>query len=377
MGVERDGIGEYSRQLHASLSRMCRLEPFPLDREVHRRSHYREMAESVNRCDLLHLEHSSNFFKVPLFPFRDGYRDFLRRVRVPRVVVYHEPVDRVPIYPPHLADTRAERWVNAVKYAGKRMLRPVIDRYLIPQYNAEIFSLPERVVVHAGFHAELVRRFAPGANVTVSPLPVPDLAGPDGSAGGEPFLPFGEGDRVMTVLGFIESRKDYIGLLRALARLPERYKLLVAGGCQFAREAESPASTYGKMMRFMEENGLRGRVHVTGFFPGSAFPRIVAATNVFLVPFLIDHCSASITTGAASSLPVIAYRTLLTEEMNRNGAGLIEVSGWEEIPGVVLASEKDPSIYGESVRMGGRYKERCSYPATAARFGELYRELLQ
>jgi glycosyltransferase involved in cell wall biosynthesis len=263
-----------------------------------------------------------------------------------------------------------------VKYVGKRLLRPVIDRYLIPRYNAAIFSRPERVVVHSGFHADLVRRFAPGAHVTVSPLPVPDMTRIEGPANAEPIHPFAEGDRVMTILGFVESRKDYIGVLRALTLLPARFKLLVAGGCPFAREAESPASTYGKMMRFAKENGLRDRVHVTGFFPDSALPRIVAATNVFLVPFLVNHCSASITTGAASSLPVIAYRTMLTGEMNRNGAGIIEVSGWEEIPGIVLAAEKDPSVYGESVGMGERYREKHSYHATAVRFVELYRELL-
>ncbi|MBI5575896.1 MAG: hypothetical protein HY896_05980, partial [Deltaproteobacteria bacterium] len=87
MRIERDGIGAYARELYAPLSKLCSLTQFPLDKDPHPSKHFREMAEEINRCDVLHTEHSSNFFKVPLFPFREGYRDFLRRVRIPRMVV--------------------------------------------------------------------------------------------------------------------------------------------------------------------------------------------------------------------------------------------------------------------------------------------------
>jgi len=56
MGVERDGIGVYSRELYAPLSKLCELVPIPLDKEVHDRGHFREMAQAINRCDLLPLD---------------------------------------------------------------------------------------------------------------------------------------------------------------------------------------------------------------------------------------------------------------------------------------------------------------------------------
>lgn len=376
MHVERDGIGAYSRELHASLSKLCALEPFPLDKERHGTNHFREMAEAVNRCDILHLEHSSNFFKVPFFPFREGYRDFLRRVKVPRLVVYHEPVDRTPVYFSHGAGTFAGRVGNALLYAARAAARPFADAWLIPRYNREIFSLPERVVVHTQFHAGLVKRFAPDARVMVSPHPVyvprenPKAAVPDLR------IPFGNEDVVLTVFGFIERRKDYLGILKAMRRLPARYKLLIAGGCHDEREMGSPVSVYGEMTAFARKNGLLNRMHVTGFFPDGAIPDIIAATDAVVAPFTMDHSSGSINIGIAYSKPVIAYRTLLTGEMNSNGAGILEIGGPEELVSLLLEEDGKPERFRGAVNRGSEYRARYGFPATAEKYLRWYEDLI-
>ncbi len=376
MNVERDGIGVYSRELYASLSKLCRLEPFPLDREVHGRDHFREMARAINKCDLLHLEHSSNFFKLPFFPFREGYRDFLRRVNVPRLVVYHEPVEKTPVFRTPAADTLRGRAVAFSAYAARVLSRPVADALVISRYNREIFSIPERVIVHTEFHADLVRRFSPRARVTVRPHPV--YVPRDRSASRMPAiaLPFGPGDVVLTVFGFIERRKDYLGVLEALTRLPQEYKLLIAGGCHEESERTSPESVYGMIMGYVERRNLAGRVHVTGFFPDAAVPDIIEATTAVVAPFRGDHSSGSINLGLAYSRPVVAYRTRLTEEMNRNGAGLLEVEGGEDLASVMLRHAEDPGPFRNAVETGSGYRSRYGFPAVAERFTEWYKEML-
>ncbi len=376
MGVERDGIGVYSRELYAYLSKLCELEPFPLDKEVHGRRHFREMARAINRCDLLHLEHSSNFFKVPFFPFREGYRDLLRRVTVPRLAVYHEPVERTPVYLSRGAATLRGRAMEYAGYMARWSARPVADAWIIPRYNREIFSLPERVVVHTRFHADLVRRFAPGARITVRPHPVYVPMIRSASMAPALPLPFAPPDVVLTIFGFIERRKDYLGMLEALTRLPPEYKLLIAGGCHDDRERTSPDSVYGEIVRYAERNGLAGRVHVTGFFPDAAVPDIVGITTAVVAPFRGDHSSGSINLGLAYSRPVIAYRTRLTEEMNRNGAGILEMEGGEELAQLMRAHVKDPGYFESAVEAGSEYRSRYGFPAVAAQFVRWYEEML-
>ncbi len=373
INLERDGIAILARELVGHLSKRCDLVHFPLDHEVHDRLHFRKMADAINRCDLLHIEHTHGFFKRPLYPFRDGYRDLLGRVKVPRLVVYHEPVEKVKVHFPYGADTLASRAKRTLLYGAMVAARPFADAFWLPRYNREIFSVPERVVVHTEYRAAMVRRFAPGARISVIPLPVYGARerGPDALP-----LPFGEDDVVLTIFGFIDLRKDYIGVLQALLELPPRFKLLVAGGCFNENECTAPGSPYRRMTDFIRGHGLGDRVHVTGFCPDSAIPDIMRATDIVIAPFKEHHSSGSINMAIAYSRPIVAYRTLLTEEMNRNGAGLVIVDGKGGLPRAVSAVETDPGTFAEAVRQEADYRSRFGFAAQAERFVQWYAELL-
>lgn len=376
MALARDGIGIYSRELCVHLETLCRLEHFPLDAEVHGPSHFREMAKAVSRCDVLHVEHAHPFFKLPLYPFREAFLDFLRRVTVPRLVVYHEPLETAPLYYPPDGGTVPGRIRSALLYAAMAAARPVANAWWLPRHNREIFSLPERVVVHTEYRAAMVRRFAPGARVFVTPLSVyGSVAGKWDGTGG--FVsPFGADDFVMTVFGFIDRRKDYVGILDAMLRLPPRFKLLVAGGCHDEKEYLSPGSPYGRLMAFAREHGLEGRVRVTGYCADAAIPGIMAASGVVVAPFTQNHSSGSVNMALAYAKPVIAYRTMLTEEMNRNGAGLLIVDGKEQLAGALLGAAAEPSVCAEAVRKGEGYRSAYGFRSAAERFARWYEEML-
>jgi hypothetical protein len=377
MALERDGIGLYSRELHRYLSKLCEPVPLPLDAETHDRTHYRRLADAANRCDLLHVEHAHPFFKLPFFPFREAYLGFLRRVTVPRIAVYHEPLETVPLYRPPDGGTLSGRLRSRGLHAAMAIARFPANAFWLPWHNREIFSIPERVVVHTEYRAEMVRRFAPNARVFVVPLPVyiPPAEGAGGT--GIQELPFDEGDFIMTVFGFIDRRKDYLGVLEAMTGLPGRFKLLIAGGCHDEREYRSADSPYGRLTAFVGDHGLEARVHVTRFCPDSAIPGIMARTGVVIAPFTQDHSSGSINMGLAYARPILAYRTLLTEEMNRNGAGLLIVDGKGGLKGAILSADADPGIYSRAVAGGAGYRSSFGFPAAAERFAGWYRELLE
>jgi glycosyltransferase involved in cell wall biosynthesis len=174
----------------------------------------------------------------------------------------------------------------------------------------------------------------------------------------------------------MERRKDYLGVLEALTRLPPEYKLLIAGGCHDERERDSPESLYGKVMNFVQKNGMTGRVHVTGFFPEGAMPDLIEATTAVVAPFLESHSSASINIGIAYSRPVLAYRTRLTEEMNRNGAGILEIERGEELAQLMRTHTHAPDFFEGAVKAGSEYRSRYGFPAVAAQFVRWYKEML-
>lgn len=370
--LERDGVASYSRELSRELAVLCSLEHIPLDTDPHDKDHYRRLAETVNGCEVLHVEHTHAFFKKPFYPFREGFRSFLRQVKIPRLVVYHEPLEKIPASDPPGGGALPGRVKHAALFAAVATARPAANRFWLPWYNREIYSLPERVVVHTKYRAEQVRSFASDANVLVMSHPV--YLPKDGGAKEEPgFLPpFPEGSVVLTVFGFINRRKDYIGVLSALLGLPERYRLLVAGGSHEEEESAASSSPCGEMKAFLRANRLEERVRITGYCPDSRIPGIMEATDIVIAPFTQDHSSGSINMGIAYSRPVVAYKTMLTEEMNANGAGLLLVEGRGGLPDMLRRLETDASLRESAVNRGREYKDRYGFPAAARQFARWY-----
>jgi glycosyltransferase involved in cell wall biosynthesis len=376
MNLEKDGIALPAREMVGHLGALCNLTHFALDHSVHDRRHFRQMADAINHCDLLHVEHAHGFFKLPLFPFREAFLDFIRRVKIPRLVVYHEPVERIPVYFPVGDKSISGIAARTLKYIAIRAARPFADTFWVPWYNKHIFSIPERVVVHTEYRAAMVRRFAPTARISVIPAPVYG-AKPRGAKEAADFrLPFDKDDVVLTVFGFIDRRKDYRGVFEALLRLPQNHKLLVAGGCFDENERHTPGSPYRRLLETIKASNLQDRVHITGFCPDWAIPEIMAASTFVIAPFLQNHSSGSVNMGLAYSRPIIAYRTLLTEEMNRNGAGLILIEGKNELASEIRRLQDDRSRFDDSIRKGARYCERLGFPAQARQFAQWYAELL-
>lgn len=374
--LERDGVASYSRELSRELAALCFLEHIPLDADPHGRDHYRRLAGAVNRCDVLHVEHAHAFFKKPLYPFREGFRFFLRQVKVPRLVVYHEPLEKIQANYTPGGGTLLGRAKSTVVFAAVTAARPAANRFWLPWYNREIYSLPERVVVHTEYRADQMRSFAPDAKVLVIPHPV-YLPKGEGT-GQEPGfrLPFPKGSVVLTIFGFIDRRKDYIGVLRALFGLPERYRLLVAGGSHGEKETAMTSSPYGEMTAFIRANRMEERVRITGYCPDSLIPGIMGATDIVIAPFTRDHSSGSINMGIAHSRPVVAYRTKLTEEMNRNGAGLLLVEGKEDLPDMLRRLETDALLRDTAIRHGRVYRDRHGFSAAARQFVRWYGDML-
>jgi hypothetical protein len=62
--------------------------------------------------------------------------------------------------------------------------------------------------------------------------------------------------------------------------------------------------------------------------------------------------------------------------MNRNGAGILEIEGGEELAQLILTHANAPDYFEEAVKAGSEYRSRYGFPAVAAQFVRWYEEML-
>jgi glycosyltransferase involved in cell wall biosynthesis len=150
--------------------------------------------------------------------------------------------------------------------------------------------------------------------------------------------PLNDGDEViLTIFGFISEYKGYETVLNAMRLLPDRVKLVIAGGKHPRHAADKtldsiygflhtgtwPRSTMeGIPNRFTksERERLRGRVQVTGFVPRDAIADIINNTDIALAVYADGPLgSAALCEVLSFGRPIIASCLSSFEQIDKRG----------------------------------------------------------
>jgi len=289
---ERCGIGDYSRLLVAALRALPEISGVEvvstpegaartgslsaLRNYLSDEQRYRALGEQLNAADIAHIQHQYFFFGG-VAPHKNHFGAVLNAVRVPIVLQVHE-----------IADGGSVGWKRA----------------LIEHTNRRNFVHPaiRQIVVHTQADAERLRRIGvPDSQLTVLPLAVP------------PALPFANrdaarealglsGKRVLLMFGFLSGKKGHLLALDALKMVPEDVVLLLAG-----EQHSDDASDYVvRLKEAIAAHCLERRVQITGYLPSEQVPRVMAAADLAIAPFLESSGSASLAHLLAYGLPVLA-----------------------------------------------------------------------
>jgi glycosyltransferase involved in cell wall biosynthesis len=120
------------------------------------------------------------------------------------------------------------------------------------------------------------------------------------------------GKTVLTILGWLNPRKQCEVAVDALAHLPEEFHLVLAGG------ALRDLPEYGDVLKARAQAaGVASRVHITGYLDDEEQARYIAATDLALCLFRKVSASGSLSTWIAHGRPVLATRIPELEEYNR------------------------------------------------------------
>jgi glycosyltransferase involved in cell wall biosynthesis len=147
------------------------------------------------------------------------------------------------------------------------------------------------VALTAAGRSALVERGLDPAAVSEIPHPPLPLVGP------LPPPPGGPG-RVVLLLGEIKPYKGVDTALRALAALPERFRLVVAG---------RPRMDLAPLVQLAAELGVGDRVEWrTGFVPVAELPALIGACHVVVLPYRDADASGVLALVAGLDRPLVA-----------------------------------------------------------------------
>lgn len=177
---------------------------------------------------------------------------------------------------------------------------------------------------------------------------------------------------LLTMFGFVGGYKGHSVAVRALARMPERFRLAICGGAH----PESRDHSLASVIRLVRRLGLAHRVRITGWLPVETAELYYDATDVCLAPYLDTGPAASgaITWALASGRPIVgskipAFQGICREQpcMLLTTPGLVDELAWAAVK---LAA--DTELADRLVAAAGRYAADHAWNHTAAETRDLY-----
>ena len=179
-----------------------------------------------------------------------------------------------------------------------------------------------------------------------------------------------EDDEVVVTVGRQEFQKGQRYLLEAVAALAPRrphLRLLIAG----RRGASSP-----ELDRFLAVPELAGRVHVLGH--REDVPDLLAASDLFAFPSLLEGLGGSVLEAMALGLPIVASDLPAIREIVEQGenALLVPVAAADELAEAIDRILQDPRLAREfGQRSREIFLERFTSTRSAEAMIDLYRHL--
>ncbi len=366
----KDGIYEYSKQLRDGLFEIgltSDVIPY-LDAEISE-SHLDKIAQKINKSySLVHIQHEFSYFGDWWNPFNYLFADFLRGIKVKKVVTAH-------IFHPMLLQLDPS-FPNPPFRLAKKLVQSLIALTPWAKYTfAGVFDEADLIIVHSEFHKEHLLKYGVKENkVLVMPMGIQRAAN---YSGGESILKKFEtqGKIVLTVFGFIDPAKGYDLALEALSLLPSNYVLILAGGPRTPKQEEYQKVIWVKAAAL----GLQRRIFQTGYLADQEISQIMAVTDIQLVPQKNVAGSQSLQTGLGYGKAIIASDLPYAREMQKRMDCMVLFPAGDvgQLVGKIRQLGESPKQRSELQKKANLYAKKYSWRNIAATYKGVYEDLLR
>lgn len=365
---ERCGIASYSAALVESLRGLpdTEVEIVPIVTGEQEREHYEEQAKRLNESgvDLVHVQHEFSFWGFPM-PGRSRYAELRSLIRRPVVVTAHTTLRLSAIFPLR-SERNPVRWLRKKRLLGNEAYRRSVE--------VDTFTAEATIVHNDAAYDDFVMRGLDPARLFVIPAGVPAPA--PVSDGARRFRKqYGlNGERLLTLFGYVTPNKGYELVAEALRDLPDDVTLVIAGGARRPPEQEY----VDHLRRHLREVGVEDRTIVTGYLDDDEVAAAMEATDIALVPHTQATNSYSVAlplshgrTTIASDLPCFREMAERTDCLELFRAGDVD-----DFRRKLQALLSDADRRAQLAANARRHAERFSWPAIAAATRAVYETAL-
>jgi len=301
----RCGIADYTRELISTLAVHADITTIPLCAANLNPLRPVFAGLRLSRQDVAHIQHTYSFWGIDQLTYTLLIRILFACIRTPMVLTAHTVRDQGPA---RLDGGLGSRLANA---AGA------------PAWiDVETFRRADAVIVHADFHKQrLVARGLPPDRIHVVspgiPSRVPVQVGEVDAFRARVGIP--SGSQTVGVLGFLEGSKRFSDLMEAVASLPSRAVLLLAGGPRLPAHETMRRDLAEAAARY----GISDRLVVTGYLEPAEVPIALEAMDVVVVPYATDSSmSYSLHRALGQGRPVVATDLPTVREVQARGSCL-------------------------------------------------------
>jgi glycosyltransferase involved in cell wall biosynthesis len=177
----------------------------------------------------------------------------------------------------------------------------------------------------------------------------------------------GQGNRMLLSVGALQTRKNTLNALRALASLPPSYRLVLAGGEGHGSEA---------IHDFIRKERLESRVVVLGHVPAAHLPVLYQAASVLVFPSLEEGFGLPVLEAMAHGLPVVAAHTSSLPEVGGDAALYCDPHEPRDIAEKIMRIAEDTALREEMIAGGLARACQFTWRRTAEQTCQVYDEVL-
>lgn len=257
-------------------------------------------------------------------------------------------------------------------------LFPLVGRgYSAPSFQRKFTRLlieaagrAARVITPSQYTAdELVRHTGTARDkICVIPLGV-DMPNPDRffPAPGERERWAGKGNELILMVGVVQTRKNTLGALHALERLPQRYHMALVGGDGYGSE---PVHEY------IQKSGLGSRLRVVGYASREVVESLYRAASVLLFPSFEEGFGLPVLEAMARGLPVIASGTSSLPEVGGEAVVYVNPRDEGEMAAQVIRACEDHDLRKQMIQKGLERVKEFSWGRMAKATLSVYNQVL-
>lgn len=197
-------------------------------------------------------------------------------------------------------------------------------------------------------------------------LPLRLLSGPERSK--ERARIAGEGNRLILLVGAVQTRKNTLGAVRALEAMPQRYRMILAGS-----DGHGADETYD----YIRRSGLSERVIRAGYVSPEKLEMLYQIADVLLFPSFEEGFGFPVLEAMASGLPVVVARTSSIPELCGDAALCVNPYDEREMRDQVVRAAEDEALRRELIARGFARAKEFTWRRTAEATLKVYEEALQ